>query len=144
MNHPQFNDVLRWVADGHTVQASSPPSQKGPKAWYDQDVRGMLVSLANDGASHSVKYRKKPIMVQLGFRSFPLPLQEEPKAGTRVFLARPGLSPSEVAWTNTEGMRQALKDNLLHLDAESAQMHVDAMTHVNNEAVSIAAKRVKA
>jgi hypothetical protein len=74
------------------------------------------------------KYRRRPKTVLINGYEVPEPLRVAPEEGTLVYLASLSVSPcDELFWKGHEGHLQLLRDGVLHLESNAAQIHTEAL-----------------
>ena len=73
-------------------------------------------------------YRRKPKFININGYNVPEPLREEPAMCAKYFVVNTSDNiPQELTWNGYTNEKQKLKQGILHLTKENAQIHLDAL-----------------
>ncbi len=74
------------------------------------------------------KYRRKPKFININGYNVPEPIREEPAKRTKCFVVNTSNDiPQEDTWDGYSIDKQKLKQGIIHLTKENAQIHLDAL-----------------
>lgn len=124
MQHP-YAHVLRAIADGETIQ-----SVNNRVDWVSRDPATVLEEISDReyGPEH---YRVKPRTITINGHEVPEPLREAPPKGMLYFLpaviSPHGDNATKQVWTGVGACPRWLQQGLVHLTAEAAQAHAEAL-----------------
>ena len=119
--HPEAN-VLRWIADGETVQWENDRNK-----WCDKSTSDILLLLVRENASDN--FRIKPKTTHIGKYDVTEPMREEPDVGIPFFFldATADNGINTTCWSGHWQDENALKLGMAWLKKEDALLAAKAI-----------------
>ena len=119
----EYAQVLRWIADGETVQAYD--LQIGE--FVDKAPEALLLMIFSQEPAPG-NFRIKPRTILINGREVPEPMRVAPEVGIMCWVADPSAwKLDDWEWEGDEYDFELLKRGLVHAAEEAAQAHVDAL-----------------
>lgn len=126
--HP-YAQVLRWIADGETMQYNSAPIN--PVGWVTCSPVDALAYICN--VPHEAmpeRFRPKPRTININGHEVPEPMREVPDTGAIYFAAdvcMADLSPDARYWDHGVIGNNRLARGICHSTREAAEAHARAL-----------------
>lgn len=114
--------ILRWIADGETIQSKTVGG-----IWFDLHPAEVLTWIVRDASGDN--FRLKPNTIRIGEYDVPEPIREAPAIGSYYFITDISNDDgySAIKWQGDEADRRYLERNIVHLTAEAAKLHSKAL-----------------
>lgn len=120
--HP-YADILRAIADGHSIQWANAAGE-----WHNQDAR-MVLDEVRDADFPPDRYRIKPRTIRIGEFDVPEPLRVAPAVGALYWAVQfaNDAGTGEYEWADDEVDSALLGRGMCHPTREAAEQHSEAL-----------------
>lgn len=130
MKHTHADNMLAYAQDAQETETPW-------KSWEysNKHSKGWCLCDGHPAWSDNTEYRRKPRTIRIGNYDVPEPLRVAPEIGTpyyRVNISNPD-SPVYCEWSNGDAALQWLKNGIIHIPSEAAELHAKSLISLTEQ-----------